>query len=341
MKHRPILIRFIDISIKNSIADPRHLLNSKTLRKYFKLIDITLYKSRTNEQYLFKKFKTIKSLNCTSYKVIINLHGISVNNLPTHLIPIHPFCRIDNNELVSFIDFFKALRKPIEILNLCCYGGLSKYINELPKGSSIIDVANERSVWSDCFIHPSYSRKAFQEYFYGNGIDFFKILALYNLFCNLSTNDKSAISIMNMTFDIDKEIKKLKDIKKKDILDNAFLQRLIKYKIITREILVYIDFLISNKTNYSFSYTYKQFIIDMKHRNFPKNLINKISKFYPKNTYYHIGNTSKYDLIRVESLNITKLSKKQQKLFFKDVRQKNVPYYSYQKFLAIVIKYIK
>jgi hypothetical protein len=244
----------------------------------------------------------------------------------------------------TLIKFLKALGKPIEILNCSCYGALGTYINELPKGSYIIDVGNHL-VNENNMIHIMYSFLPFQEYLYGNGIDFYQILAVYQLFNTTSTNDKPKISSMNCNYDIDIDIKDLHITIMSDILKNEFFKHLYRYRIITDEMLSCMIYVLGfNKTNFSFSYTFAQFLLEMKEADFPNNIVKEFSEYYSpklKITLFDKVNLNKILLDR-EIKDMTKYINPFM-YFFNDfnVRDVCVPLYSYQKFLVVVNKYIK
>jgi hypothetical protein len=341
MKKRPVLIRFIDNSI---IMDkPYYLLDSNTLNKYFELIDIDLYKLYTDNLYANTMFTIVKSFNCTSYKVLIIIHGNSDKDLNFMLSFTNPISGIvEMYDLKEIISFFKALGKPIDILNLCCYVEFSKYINELPEESLIIDVSNQIT-YLNPFLHSAYAEKEFQEEFYKNGLDFYKVLALYQLFNRYSTNNKSTISSKNSKIDIDIDIKGLQGIRDEDIRNNEFIKLLIKYDIITDDMLSCMIYVLNNReTNFSFYYSLAQYHIEMKEADFPNNIISKFSKYYypeqdRKLKFVKIYQKlyESYLLDEPEEINPFKLLDNYAYIY------KCTSYYSYQKFMIIVIKYIK
>jgi hypothetical protein len=356
MKNRHILIRFIEPNKKNdfSIAAnyPEHILNSKTLRKYFQLIDIDLYLLWKEQKYYDDMYKKIKSYTCKSYKVLIILHGIAVNIDNIHLMfSVRKQRHTLYYSSYHILSFLKALDKPIEIFNIACYGRLGTYINQLPEGSYIIDVSNENGYY-DLFINPYYTNKDFQEYLYGNGIDFYKLLALYTLFNHEATNDKTVISTKNKTIDIGEVIKDLQQFTLKDLSNNEFIQHLSNYRIITPAMLKCMHHVSRNKTNYSFYYTLAQYLIEMKEADFPNNIVNKYSKYYypqqdRKLKFVKINQKlfESYLGYDIKYINPFRL------LFEPDDYEypndyyecifKYTPYYSYQKFIVIVNKYIK
>jgi hypothetical protein len=353
MKKRPVLIRFIDkldkrADILQCIESPYYLLNAKTLNKYFELIDIDLFRLNTDDLYGNTMFTIIKSFNCTSYKVIVQAHGVKDKDIGFMLSVTNTEGNVERIRPNSFIGFLIGLSKPIELLNFACYAGFSKYINELPEESLIIDVGNCQLVFGHYLLHHAYAEKEFQDYFFGNGIDFFKVLALYCLFNNYLTNDKPAISSKNSNINLDVEIKRLqetttRDKLLKDLVTNEFIKQLARYGIISKPLLNMMYDITFNKTNYSFSYTLAQFLLDMKEVDFPNNIVNKSSKYY-------------HQLQR--KLKLFNIDKKLLDDFLGDpdifyinpflllcnrfeFRVQIIPYYSYQKFITILVKYIK
>jgi hypothetical protein len=146
MKNLPLLIRVKDMKLE------QNLINSKTLNKYFSVIDINLYTLMTDQLYRDIMLTKIKSYTCTKYKVLIILHGY-IQGIDRYIEPIR------------LIDFLKLLDKPIEILNLACHGVYHTFINNLAKGSLIIDVANGGIINLPNFRHPDYSDENFKKNF--------------------------------------------------------------------------------------------------------------------------------------------------------------------------------
>jgi hypothetical protein len=362
MKNRRLLIRFVEPNEQDNIVqcfmNPRHLLNPYTLDKYVDILDLNIFDLYTDPAYGRQIYKIFKNFIYTSYKVMIMLHAN----------PYDEFISDFNNKKIdvySLIMYLKSLNKPIEILNLSCYVRLGKYINELPEGSLIIDVGNGQLVDYRVMIHDMYENKRFHDYFYGNEINFYKILALYTLFNTAITNDKPAIYTMKSTFDIDIEIKRFTIYDLSGVLANEFIKLLRDYRRITPVMLKCIHHVLDNNNNYSFYYTFAQFHIDMKHVDFPNNIISKYDKYYPQQgldlkvvkinqklyeSYlgYKAKNINPFILLytlKINNEDDTEYVKDYDDTGYvndyDDYIQLITPLYSYQKFIAIVMKYIK
>jgi hypothetical protein len=149
-----------------------------------------------------------------------------------------------------------------------------------------------------------------------------------------STNDTPGICTNKSTFDV----KDLYENSIRILLNNEFFNFLKRCGIITEEMVTSIIYIFYNKTNYSFSYTLAQFIIDMKAPDFP-NRMRKLYKYYPVPD-------SPLKLTINKALFDTWLLTKEKDvnpfMFFGCNSIDNLtPLYSYQKFLVIVLKYIK
>jgi hypothetical protein len=340
MQTRPLLIRFIDKQSYLGIPDTGfELLSFKTLDNYFHVLEINLLDLFVDSVYLGSILKRISEFQCNSYKIFINVHSFIDKDLNITF-SMNKF-RIEHYRLINFL---KALNKPIEILNFSCYGGLGKFINELPEGSYIIDVGNAM-VADRNLVHLMYSYPPVQEYLYANGIDFYKILALYCLFNTSSTNDKPVISTKNKTIDIDEEYQRFTIYDHLDLLANDFIKHLRDYRIITPAMLkCMIHVLNSKKPNYSFSYTFAQFLIDMQEEDFPNNIVKKFSKYYSSRLEVTLLDKVKINKKLLEPYIKNKIKYINPFMFFlHDFNDRDVytPYYSYQKFLVIVMKFIK